>query len=64
MTINTIKTFTIIALSIDTEGNVTSHTEKVITTMRGASALLKETGKHATTAYMMYNGELIARVGA
>jgi len=60
---NKTRTFTIIAISIDKDGNVTSHKETITTTMKIARTLLNQAGSMATTAFLLYKGELICKVG-
>ena len=56
--------FIIVAIVIDKEGNVTSHTEKITSTFKVANTLMKAIGKNSTSAFLMYDGELICKVGA
>lgn len=60
---NKTRIFTIIAITIDKNGNVTSHKETVTATIKTARTLLNQIGSMATTAFLMYKGELICKVG-
>lgn len=60
---NKTRIFTIIVITIDKNSNVTSHKETIITTMKTARTLLNQAGSMATTAFLMYKGELICNVG-
>lgn len=58
-----IRSWTIVAVSIDKQGNVKNYTRTIETTAKNAMWTMDQIAKMATSVYLMHDGKIFMRTG-